>query len=109
MVPGSPTQIDRLRDAVRALAQSDEEARAAVAQPDELAFHFDESYTTFITAADALPGASQLEALQQLDTQILSMTGPEYAALWTRDAFLHIEEWRQIRAIAQRILDEFGW
>jgi hypothetical protein len=78
-------------------------------RPDKLALLFDEEYTVFIGSLSSLPTEAQLRALQLLDSELNTMSGPDNASLWTESAFVAHPQWERIRSFAQQTLREFEW
>jgi hypothetical protein len=77
--------------------------------PDHLAFNFDEQYTRYMDRMTCLPEAAQLLSLQELDSALNAISGPENSELWTNAAFINDRQWDKIRSLAENVLLEFGW
>jgi hypothetical protein len=56
-----------------------------------------------------LPEAAQLLSLQELDSALNAISGPENSELWTNAAFINDRQWDKIRSLAENVLLEFGW
>ena len=76
---------------------------------DALAISFDDHYTSFMERMPSLPGDAQLIALQELDSALNAISGPDNVDLWTDASFASDPQWNDIRALAQKVLSEFGW
>ena len=76
---------------------------------DRLALSFDEQYTSFMESMTTLPGDGQLLSLQELDSALNAMSGPENLELWTDAAFADDPQWEAIRELARKVISEFGW
>jgi hypothetical protein len=74
-----------------------------------LAFNFDEQYTRYMDRMTGLPEAAQLLSLQELDSALNSISGPENSELWTNAAFINDRQWDKIRSLAENVLIEFRW
>ena len=103
----------KMREAVRRLTLPAKEALsqipAGAQRPDGLAFEFEAAYEQYMASINTLPTPSQLAALQQLDAELLSMSGVESVALWTETSVAKHPQWRRIRQLAKNVLNEFGW
>jgi len=99
--------------AIRILAMPGREALAelppASNRADRLALSFDEHYTEFMQTMTVLPEEKQLLSLQALDSALNAISGPENFDLWTDASFIHDPHWDEIRALAERVMLEFGW
>lgn len=102
-----------LRAAIRNLSLPGKEALANLPagryRVDVLAISFDDHYTIFMESMTAMPGEAQLLALQELDSALNAISGPENRHLWTDASFAGDPEWSDIRFLAQKVLIEFGW
>jgi hypothetical protein len=102
-----------LYTAIRNLALPAREALAL--QPenkscaDHLAFDFDEKYTHYMDRMTSLPEPVQLLSLQELDTALNAISGPENSELWSNASFISDRQWDKIRSLAENVLIEFGW
>jgi hypothetical protein len=76
---------------------------------DHLALSFDEQYTSYMDGMTTLPRDGQLLSLQELDSALNAMSGPDNAALWTDASFASDPEWETIRELARKVMTEFGW
>ena len=112
------SQIDSSREsglcsAVRNLSLPGKEALAILPagrhRADGLAISFDDQYTSFMERMTNLPGDAQLIALQELDSALNAISGPDNVDLWTDSSFASDPQWNDIRALAQKVLSEFGW
>ena len=56
-----------------------------------------------------VPEAAQLLSLQELDSALNAISGPENSELWTNAAFINDRQWDKIRSLAENVLLEFGW
>ena len=56
-----------------------------------------------------LPGEAQLLALQELDSALNAISGPDNVELWTDASFANDSRWNDIRTLAQNVLAEFDW
>jgi len=105
----------RLWRAVASLAEAPPSAEASRSQPpqagfgENLVFEFDEAYTTYVEGFAELPTEAQLAALQSVDTKVSSMVRAADASLWTDDARREDPSWREVRDLAERVLEVFGW
>ncbi len=100
-----------LRSAIENLAApgSDGLARRGCTRPDQLAIDFDESYTAFVAGLSVLPSEAQLEALQNLDRQLESMSDPALQAKWTAQAMKTDPDWETVRSLARAVRSAFEW
>jgi hypothetical protein len=105
------TAAERLEAVVRLLGMpgADALARAGLTRPDALAIDFDEAYTAFVGTLGALPTEPQLEALQELDAQLLEMSDPARQSLWTAEAMAADATWDTLRIKARAVLRAFDW
>lgn len=76
---------------------------------ENLVLEFDEAYTDFVDAFDALPSEDQMLALQAVDTKLAAMVEVKDAALWTESARREDPLWVEVRLLAMRVLVEFDW
>jgi len=76
---------------------------------ESLVVEFDQAYTDFVEGFDQLPSESQLLALQAVDTQLAAMVGAKDALLWTVRACREDSRWIEVRALAEKVVDEFDW
>jgi len=76
---------------------------------DYLAFSFDEQYTSFMESMTSLPEPGKILSLQELDSALNAISGPENSELWTDTAFVNDECWDHIRSLAEKVMVEFGW
>ena len=76
---------------------------------ENLVVEFDQAYTDFVEGFDQLPSESQLLALQAVDTQLAAMVGEKDALLWTVRACREDSRWIEVRALAEKVVDEFDW
>ena len=113
--PPSGGREARLWRAVASLADRPPSADEARKRPstegfaENLVFEFDEAYTTFVEGFEELPSEAQLVALQAVDTKVSSMVRATDASLWTDDARREDPSWREVRDLAERVLEVFGW
>jgi hypothetical protein len=102
-----------LMRAVQQLALPADEALAARplhgSNPEALALEFDDLYTDYIDNLDELPSEAQLVALQALDSALTAMSGPANAELWTPTSVSSHPRWSEVRDLARRAIDHFGW
>lgn len=112
------TQINSSSDSglcsvVRNLSLSGKEVLAVLPagrhRADALAISFDDHYTSFMERMGTLPGEAQLLALQELDSALNAISGPDNVDLWTDASFANDRAWSDIRSLARRVLVEFGW
>jgi len=105
------TAEGRLEAVVRLLAMpgADALAHAGRARPDSLAIEFDEAYTIYVGSLGALPTEAQLEALQDVDAQLLHMSDPARQSLWSAEAMAVDASWETLRTKARAVLLAFGW
>ncbi len=108
---GDKSAADSLREAIELLAMpgSDGLTRRGCAEPDQLAIDFDEAYTAFVGQLVKLPSPAQLEALQELDQQLDTMSDPALRPKWTADAMKSDPDWQVVRSLAGAALAAFGW
>ncbi len=108
-----PTREAGLCVVVRNLSLSGTEALAnlpaGLHRADALALSFDDQYTSFMESMTNLPGQAQLLSLQELDSALNAISGPQNAELWTDASFASDPRWNNIRSLAQKVLVEFGW
>lgn len=76
---------------------------------DYLALTFDEQYTCFMERMTTLPEPAQLLSLQELDSALNAISGPENFELWTDTSFINDVSWDNIRLLAEKVMIEFGW
>jgi len=76
---------------------------------DVFAISFDDHYTVFMESMTALPGEAQLLALQELDSALNAISGPDNVHLWTDASFTSDPRWDDIRSLAQKVMIEFDW
>ncbi len=111
--PNRPTREAGLCAAVRNLSLPGDEALAKLPaglhRADALALSFDDQYTNFMESMTNLPKQAQLLSLQELDSALNAISGPENAKLWTDASFANDPRWNNIRSLAQEVLIEFGW
>ena len=74
---------------------------------DELALDFDDSLRLATPQANFTP--EQRTALTVLDELFSQMSGKHRAELWTDSALESHPAWQQIRDLARRALETFGW
>jgi hypothetical protein len=74
---------------------------------DELALDFDDSLKAATPQASFTP--AQRAALAALDDLLAQMSGQQHAEFWTDSALENHSTWQQIRDLARRALDVFGW
>ena len=102
-----------LRQAVVALAMPGHAALETLdprcARPDELAIDFGEPYLVILGSFTSEMTPSQLSSLQQLDAHLEAMSGAENSHLWTEEAVVSSQSWREVRVLASAVLREFGW
>jgi hypothetical protein len=107
------SRVSGLCSAVRNLSLPGKEALAILPagrhRADALAISFDDHYTSFMERMTGLPGEAQLIALQELDSALNAISGPDNVELWTDTSFASDPQWNDIRALAQKVLSEFGW
>lgn len=74
---------------------------------DELALALEEALEGL---ADPWPlEAEVLDAVRNLDQQILGMSGPEHLDLWTDEAIRMSSEWSAVRTLARAVLATAAW
>jgi hypothetical protein len=99
--------------AVRNLSLSGKEALAnlpaGLHRADALALSFDDQYTSFMESMTNLPEQAQLLSLQELDSALNAISGPENVKLWTDASFASDPRWNEIRSLARKVMVEFGW
>ncbi len=100
---------ERLRLAIKGLSVVGVESLPAGRRPDDLAIEFDESYTEFVGGLTRLPAPEQLQALQEIDDQLQSMSDPAHKELWTAAAVKREPVWELVRTIARRALVALDW
>jgi hypothetical protein len=71
---------------------------------DELALELDDALHAAL-ADPALLTVPQREALARLDKTLEHMSGAEHADLWTTAALENADEWREVRDLAQDVLE----
>ncbi|MFV8751701.1 hypothetical protein ACNOYE_14245 [Nannocystaceae bacterium ST9] len=77
--------------------------------PDELELDQQETQAAFLAAWRVLLSPLQKGAIESLDAQLESMSGPDNARLWTVDALTSAPEWAKVRVLAAAVLSEMGW
>lgn len=102
-------RVVTLRRAVEYLALPGSEGltRRGCSLPDQLALDFDEAYTAFMSGLADLPALRLLEALQELDRQLESMSDPSMRSKWTREGMSREPDWEVVRALAREVLAAF--
>lgn len=103
---------NKLRRAVIALAQEAEVQLSLfpdfVCKADELALDFEDGLYEMV-GHEAEFTDEQMAAIEALDRFISPMGGRANANLWTDDAVRSHPKWEQIRILARRAADAFGW
>lgn len=109
----APSTETELYNAIRNLALPAREALEM--QPegkgcaDILALSFDEQYSSYMEKMTVLPEAEQLLSLQELDSALNAISGPENFDLWSDTSFINDATWDNIRLLAEKVMIEFGW
>jgi hypothetical protein len=80
-----------------------------VLKGDELALEFDHWYIVSIGNYGEEFTAAQKEAMKAIIELLDKMSGQKNSELWTERAIQEDEKWGQIRLLAKKALDEFGW
>lgn len=99
--------------AVQALAASGSEQKQLFPEfvdvTDELALDHEETQAAFFASAQPSLSPQQREALELLDQQLETMSGPENSHLWTDDSLCGAAEWERVRQLAVAVLRVMGW
>jgi len=77
---------------------------------EELALEFEEWHRRFRCAGASermTPGQFQL--VEEIDAQLMRMSGGDHDELWTDDALANSEEWKKIREAAETLVREMKW
>jgi hypothetical protein len=102
-----------LRQAVAALAKPGPAALDTLDprchRPDELALDFDDAYQVVVGSFARDFTSEQLTALQMLDALLEEMSGAQNSHLWTEEAVVSHDRWREVRSRASTVMHEFGW
>ena len=97
----------QLKDALQVLAQSAEVQLAYfpdfVAKADELALDFNHFYEACLPEMTA----EQVRAASRIDMRLGDMSGP--TGPWSDEDLRNAGEWVEIRQLAKRALEVFGW
>ena len=76
--------------------------------PEELALEFDDWYSALIPKFERDLTARQSASLSALDSYLSKISGEENEVLWTHEAFVDSTEWRDVRLIANMIIESFS-
>jgi hypothetical protein len=102
-----------LRQAVAALAMPGPAALDTLDprchRPDELALDFDDAFRVIVGNFASDLTSEQLSALQMLDALLEEMSGSHNSHLWTEEAVVSHDRWREVRSRAYTVMGEFGW
>jgi hypothetical protein len=98
---------EQLRDSLQALAQPAKTQLARfpdfVVKADELALDFNIFYEACLPEMTE----QQIQVTKAIDDRLDEMSGP--TGPWSDDDLKHAEEWVEIRQLAKRAPDVFGW
>ncbi len=103
---------NRLEWSILALAQPAEAQLSLfpdfVHKPDELVLNFEEALDGLL-GCEAQLTEDQWAAIRALDAPILAMSGGHHPDFWTEDALRSHPLWEEIRGLAKRTAEAFGW
>lgn len=98
---------DQLRQTMQALAQPADFQLGRYPEPmapaDELALDFSDAFEGCL---DNMSG-EQRQAATRLHSKLAEMSGP--TGLWSDESLRESKEWKEVRSLARRALDVFGW
>ena len=81
---------------------------AFVCVTDELALEFDECLCDVSKLRGLLPPHA-VSAVESLDAQLVSMSGPDHLDLWTDESLALMPEWEDVRQRALAVVAVMGW
>jgi len=112
-MPSPRDVLARIEWSLRALAQPSHAQHqlypSFVCIPEELALEFNDA---LLVARAHLAGEIspvQLGVLEDLDRKLCEMSGPGTEAVWRAEALQSAPEWAEVRTIAARAIELFGW
>lgn len=100
--------IQALIDALRVLAAPAEVQVLRLAnrfKADEFVLAFDDAYMLARDCRQLSWTRAQLEALEEIDRELSSMSAQANPTLWTEDGLRHAPEWQHVRVLAERALE----
>jgi hypothetical protein len=106
-----PSELEQLKWAVQALAQSPDDQLSLfpsfVCVADELALDFSQCFEVVLSAGLLTP--KQSEFLARLDTALEASSGPDHLEIWTNTALQDHEVWVHFRQLAVDALAACDW
>jgi hypothetical protein len=103
--------IQALIDALRVLAAPAEVQILRVSDrvnTHEFVLAFDDAYMLARDCRQLSWTPAQLDALEELDRELSSISDQANPTLWAEDGLRHAPEWQRVRILAERALEALG-
>jgi len=71
---------------------------------DELALAFDDAYRGWLLQSRSRVPDAEIQLVGEINDMLDQMSGPENAALWTREALSSDVRWQEVRHVAGQIV-----
>lgn len=108
-----PPILTRLKHSLQLLAiPADQQLNLLpdfIVKADEMALDFSNWYEAAVGNFGHGFKPSQIAALKSIDDLLEKMSGEKNAEYWTDEAVRSGNQWAEVRLLAKKALDEFGW